>query len=231
VRSLGRILVGIVAVSVLFIVLIVAVNDLAIAFLVWLGVLTVALYLKPYRRVDPGSVEAARPETIPNVQPIDPSDHYFGAALIGAIVLECIAFLLFWPKLISDTVTYSKAPRTFFVYAAILPSVVIALVACAALLQSMRARRQGQPGAAAAWALAGTLGLLLSVGVGWGPYNDLNRACGDWLLVNPCPGRPDAVGLRVIAGVFWLLATLIALGTMIGNRALAARKNVYRLPV
>ena len=66
-------LLGIVATSVLFIVLIVTVNDLGIAFVVWLGVLAVLFYLKPYKRLNPGTVdEAARPETVPSVQAIDP---------------------------------------------------------------------------------------------------------------------------------------------------------------
>src|SRR5437764_636680 len=132
-RRLARMLLGIVAASVLFIVLIFAVNDLTIAFLVWFGVLAVLFHFKPYGRVDPRTLDAAtQRETVPSAQAIDSSNHYFGVVPIGAIVLQCIALLLFWPGLISDTETYLKAQGTLFVYAAMLFSVVIALGSFAA---------------------------------------------------------------------------------------------------
>jgi hypothetical protein len=223
-------LLGIVAASVLLIVLIVAVNDLGIAFLVWLGVLTVLLYLKPYGSFDSGTVdEAAWPETVPTPREIDPSNDYFGAGPIGAIVLECIALLLIWPGLISDSTTYLKAQGTLFVYAAMLFSIVIALGSCAALFFGVRARRGDRPAIGAGLAPVATLGLVFSVIVGYGPSWNIAQACdawgsGGWLRASDfpgmhvaCPGSGATFGFPILGGICWLLATLIALGTMIGN--------------
>ncbi len=80
-----------------------------------------------------------------------------------AIVLESIALLLFWPGLISDTVTYAEVPRSGNLYAAIFFSVTLSLGSCAALYFGVRARRTDKPGVAATVTLFASLGLILSV--------------------------------------------------------------------
>jgi hypothetical protein len=77
--------------------------------------------------------------------------------------------------------------------------------------------------------LAATLGLVFSVIVGYGPSWDIAQACdawgsGGWLSNSDfpgahiaCPGSGATFGFPFFAGICWLLATLMALGTMIGN--------------
>jgi hypothetical protein len=155
-----------------------------------------------------------------------------------AIVLESIALLLFWPGLISDTVTYAEVPRSGNLYAAILLSVTLSLGSCAALYFGVRARRADKPGVAATVTLFATLGLILSVVIGDGPSEAIARACDAWGwgagfgdLGIPgvhiaCPGSGATFEFPVLGGICWLLATLITLSTMIGNLAHPARRHL-----
>ena len=144
------------------------------------------------------------------------ANRHLGNGPMTAIVLEGIALLLYWPGTLVETVTFAVIPRSTSFYAAILLSVIIGLGSCAALLAAVRARRHVALGAAAAWDFVAALGLIVSVVVGWGPTDDMNRACYG-LIVDPCPGRDGAVALRVAATFFWLLATLTSLGAMTGD--------------
>jgi hypothetical protein len=175
----------------------------------------------------PMLIDESTPGPLPTPEVRHSAHGYSGAGPAWAICLEGIALLFFWPGLLSDTLTFKIIPTGIHLYTAILFSVALALGSCAALLLCIRARRTDKPGVAATLALAATLSLVFSVVVGWGPTDDINRACGNWLFVNPCAGRFGAVGMQVIGGIFWLLATLTALGTMIGSVVGFARMHPF----
>jgi Beta-propeller repeat len=193
------------------------------------------LYLTPDGRAEPRTVdEVTRSENLPTPRAMYAPKRYVGVGPLLAIVLEGSALLLYWPDTISRWATYAPIPQYIHIYGAILLSVVIALGSCAALLFGIRARQYDRPGAAAAWAFVATLGLVFSIVVGWGPSDDLSGACYT-VFSRPFTawpptfhGCPDAStsSAQGLGGIFWLLATLISLGAMIGFLAHAIPRTV-----